>query len=169
VLAVYKGYTKGLIIAVCSLVAWVLGLAAALKLSSVSAVYLHDHYHINTRWLPVITFILLFVAVILIVRLIGKLLEKVVQLALLGWLNRLLGICFYFFIYLVIFSILLWLANQLYLIPPSVKAASRSYHYIAPLGPWVINAVGHIIPAFQNIFHDLENFFGALSRQNGFG
>jgi membrane protein required for colicin V production len=163
ILAIYKGYTNGLIIAVCSVLAWLLGLAAALKLSAVAAEYFHKHYQINSYWLPIITFILLFIGVVLIIRFIAKLLEKVVQLALLGWLNRLLGICFYLFIYTVIFSVLLWLANQLNLISPSVKVASRVYQYIAPLGPYVINAVGHLIPYFKDIFRDLENFFAEIS------
>jgi membrane protein required for colicin V production len=165
VFAIYKGYTKGLIIAICSLIAWLLGITAALKLSAVTADYLHKHYQLGSYWLPVATFVLLFIAVVLLVRLIAKLLEKVVQLALLGWLNRLLGICLYLFIYTVVLSILLWLANQVYLLPPQVKASSKVYPYIAPLGPHIVDMTGRLIPYFSNIFHDLEHFFQELARQ----
>lgn len=163
ILAIIHGYRKGFIIALFSLAAWVLGLAAALKLSAVAAKYFQVHEQLHSRWIPVLCFVLLFIGVILLVRLLGKLLEKVVRLALLGWLNRLAGILFFLLIYSIVFSILLWLANQLQLIPASVRASSLVYRHIAFLGPWAIDMTGSLIPLFRNIFRDLEQFFGNLS------
>ncbi len=42
VLAIFKGLRKGLILGIFSLLAFLIGLAAALKLSAVVAVYLND-------------------------------------------------------------------------------------------------------------------------------
>src|SRR5256885_793509 len=84
-----KGLRKGLIIAVFSLLGFFIGLTAALKLSSVVADYIGTITNITQRWLPFIAFILVFIIVVFLVRLGAKMLEKVLQIAMLGWLNKL--------------------------------------------------------------------------------
>src|SRR5436190_11370237 len=88
ILAIIKGYQKGLIIAVFSIIAFVIGLAAALKLSAVVAAYLKDSVSVSAKWLPFIAFAVIFFAVIILVRLGAKLVEKAFQVVMLGWLNR---------------------------------------------------------------------------------
>ena len=67
VLAIFKGYQKGFVIAVFSLLAFIIGLAAALKLSTVVAAYLHDSTSISVRWLPLVAFLLVFLVVVILV------------------------------------------------------------------------------------------------------
>ena len=69
VLAVYKGLSKGLIVALFSFIAFIIGLAAALKLSAIAAGYIGDTISISEKWLPVIAFIVVFLVVVLLVRL----------------------------------------------------------------------------------------------------
>ena len=61
-LAIYKGWTKGFIVAVFSFIAFIVGLAAALKLSAVVAAYIGESVSVSQRWLPVIAFLLVFVS-----------------------------------------------------------------------------------------------------------
>lgn len=145
--------------AVTSFAAWMIGLVAALKLSAACAQWLETHWNRHVTWLPVAVFILLFFLTALLVHLLGKLLEKALQTVALGWLNRLSGVLLYLFLYLIMFSIFLWLANQLYLISPTTKAHSVVYSWVAPLGPAAIHVVGMLIPAVSHVFQDLEHFF----------
>src|SRR5947207_12924957 len=92
VLAVIKGYTKGFIIAIFSLLALIIGVAAAMKCSAAVATWLSSSLHAGTRWLPVLAFLLVFLIVVLLVRLGAKAVEKMVELAMLGCVNRLAGI-----------------------------------------------------------------------------
>lgn len=156
--AIYRGFTRGLIVAVFSLVAFILGMAAALKLSAVLAGYLQTH-GMEGRWWPVVCFLAIFLAVVILVRLGAMALEKVVQWSMLGWLNRLGGFILYALLYTVVFSVLLWLANQVYWLSPEVKLQSFVYPYIAPVGPKVIDNMGRIIPVFRDVFGELELFF----------
>ena len=82
--AIIKGLQKGLIIGIFSLIAFIVGLAAALKLSSVVASYLHESTTISSKWLPVISFILVFVLVVALVGLGARLLEKTAEAMMLG-------------------------------------------------------------------------------------
>lgn len=159
VFAIYRGFTRGLIVAVFSFVACMLGLAVALKLSSTLAVYLQEHTSVHGRWLPVLSFVILFLGVILLVRLGANLLEKMVELALLGWVNRLGGILLYSTIFIIIYSVMLWIANQLYWLSPETKLQSVVYPYIEKIGPWVVGNMGKVLPFFKDIFSELESFF----------
>ena len=87
-LAIFKGISKGFVVALCSLVAWVIGLAAALKLSAVVAIYLERNTGITGQWLPFASFLIVFVIVVLVVRLLAAAVEKALQAAMLGWANR---------------------------------------------------------------------------------
>lgn len=163
VLAVIKGFQKGLIVALFSFVAFFIGLAAALKLSAVVAGYLGKSVNISNQWLPIISFAVVFIIVIILVRLGAKMIEKSVQAVMLGWLNRVGGIIFFLAIYITIFSVLLFYAGQLNLLQPETISKSVSYKYVQPLGPKIINAFGQVIPVFKDMFAQLEEFFGGLS------
>src|SRR5690349_5475773 len=95
VLALFKGLKKGLVLAVFSFLAFVIGLAASLKLSAVVAAYLGASTNVSARWLPVLAFALVFVGVLLLVRLGARLIEGALQVVLLGWANKLGGVLFY--------------------------------------------------------------------------
>src|SRR5450432_1394211 len=91
ILAIFKGLRKGLILGIFSLLAFIIGLAAALKLSSVVAAYLQKNGVAASRWLPVISFLLVFIVVILLVGLGAKLIKKTIDFAMLGWFDRVGG------------------------------------------------------------------------------
>lgn len=162
--AVYRGFTRGLIVAVFSLVAFILGLAAALKLSAVLAAYLAQN-GMHGRWWPVLCFMAIFLAVVILVRLGAAAIEKVVQWSMLGWINRLGGILLYTVVFMIGYSVLLWLANQLYWLSPEVKHQSVVYPYIEHLGPKVMAQMGRVLPVFKDVFAELEAFFENAARE----
>lgn len=162
VLAMIKGYQKGFVIAVFSVLAFILGLAAALKLSTLVAAYLSDSVNISARWLPFVAFVLVFLAVVILVRLGGKLIEKTLQLALLGWANRIAGIILYAALYIIIFSIVLFYAEKLKLLQPKAIQSSLSYNFVKPWGPVLMDNIGRVIPWFKDMFTQLEDFFNAI-------
>jgi membrane protein required for colicin V production len=163
VFAIIRGFQKGLIVAVFSFIAFFIGLAAALKLSAAVAAYLGKNVKISDQWLPVISFIVVFIIVIILVNLGARAIEKAFQLALLGWINRLGGIIFYLLIYITIFSVLLFYAKQLNLLKPETINKSVTYAYVEPWGPKAINAFGRLIPIFKDMFTQLEGFFSRAS------
>ena len=164
-LSVVKGLRKGLVVAVFSLLAFVVGLAAALKLSALVAEYLGANTTVSHRWLPMLAFIIVFFLVALLVRLGARAIEGALRMAMLGWANRLGGVIFYILLYFFIFSIILFYATQLHLIKHQAIETSTTYPIIYPMAPVVMDALGNIVPIFRNMFADLENFFGGLSRK----
>lgn len=165
ILAVIKGYRQGLIVALFSAIAFIVGLAAAMKLSVVVAGYIGQAVKISDKWLPIISFAVVFIIVVLLVRWGAALIQKSVEFAMLGWLNRIGGILLYVGLYILIFSILIFYADQLGFIKPETKEQSVIYSYIQPWGPKLMEGIGKIIPAFKGMFQDLEDFFDGVSKQ----
>lgn len=161
-MAIYKGYRKGLIISLFSIIALMVGLAAAMKLSAMAAGYLEGSLNVSARGLAVLSFVLVFLLAVFIVRLGAKAIEKTVELAMLGWANRIAGIILYFILYTCVFSVILFYAVKIGLLSAQTLADSSSYSFIKPWGPAAINALGVILPFFKNMFAELESFFGRV-------
>ena len=165
VMALIKGLQRGIIVAVFSLIGLIVGIAAALKFSVLVAGWLKGSVNISSRWLPAISFFLVFVVVVLLIRLMANLIEASVELALLGWVNKIGGVLLYMIIYTLAFSVVLFFLVQLKLINDKTIAESVTYNYIKPWGPVVINGIGKIIPLFKDMFAELEIFFGKLAQK----
>src|SRR4030095_15282083 len=104
VLSVIKGMSRGLVVAVFSFLAIIIGLAAAMKLSYIVANWLQHSFNTGKQWLPVLSFLIVMIGVILLVRWIAKLIQAAVNFSMLGWLNKLGGIAFYLLLYLSVYS-----------------------------------------------------------------
>lgn len=157
VLAVFRGIRHGFIISVCSALAIFVGLAAAIRLSASVAASVSPHS--SSRWLPVLTFLLIFLGVVVVVRLGARMAEKAVDLAMMGWLNKLAGVVLYAIIYTIMLSVVLFYAVQLHLVGSKVMASSVTYPFIRPWGPVVIDEFGKFVPWFRGMFNRLEDFF----------
>ena len=87
----YKGFTKGFIIEVASFAALLLGIYGGLKLSGWVSGYLSSWFEINSDYLPLISFSVTFLFIVLIVFLVARGVDKLVKSAALSLPNRLAG------------------------------------------------------------------------------
>lgn len=163
IIAIFKGLRRGLIVAIFSVLAFVMGLAAALKFSVEVSGYLGNNMGISAKWLPFISFLFVFIVVVLLVRIASKLLESATNAIMLGPLNKLGGVILYLLIYTFIYSIFLFYAVYLGLLKNNQVATSSIYPIISPWGPWVTEKIGHFIPVFKDMFTQLTLFFQKTS------
>lgn len=165
ILAVIKGLRRGLIVGVFSLVAIIIGLAAAMKLSAVAAGYIGETVNVSAQWLPILSFIAVFIVVVLLIRWGANLIQKTIEVAMLGWVNRLGGAILYAVIYLIVFSVLIFYAEQVKLIKPETIEKSVTYSFIQPWGPKAINGFASVIPVFKDMFTELQNYFDGVAKK----
>lgn len=163
--AVFKGFRRGLIVSVFSLLAIIAGLAAAIKVSALVAVQIGKVVNVSDKWLPLVSFIVVFLGIVLLVRLGANLIQKTVEIAMLGWVNRLGGILLYVILFTVVYSIFLFYGEQLHFLKTETLQGSVTYKYIQPWGPRVINSLGSIIPFFKDMFTELQQFFGGVAEK----
>jgi membrane protein required for colicin V production len=151
-IAVIKGYQRGLIVGVFSLVAIIVGLAVAMKFSSLAAGFLAAEFNWKGPWLPLVSFLLILIGVVLLIRLGANALEEAVKAVMLGWLNKLAGIALYLFIFSMVFSVALFYAEKYSLIEEQRLAQSIVYPYLKPIAPTVIDGFAKLIPFFKDLF-----------------
>ena len=89
--AFYKGIRNGLFIELASLVSLLAGIYFAVKFSSFMRDILVGFVKWNPNTIQVVAFILTFIAVVVVVTLLGKFLTGVADFAFLGWLNTMGG------------------------------------------------------------------------------
>ncbi len=160
IIAIFKGLSKGFIVALFSVVGFILGIAAALALSAKVAEKLSQAGTVNGKWLPALSFLLVFLVVAVIVSLAARTIQRTAEMALLGGVNRIAGAVAYIFLYSVILSVLLFYLIAMKIISQETVDHSRLYMFIRPLAPWIIDKLGELIPMFRNLFEALRLFFG---------
>ena len=163
--AVFKGFSKGFVVAVFSFFAYLIGLAAALKLSATVAEQLQEKTGYSGYWLPILSFMLVFIGFVFAIRWAAAIIKKAAGIVFLGWVDSLLGIMLYATIYLMIYSVVLFFASRIYLIPQETKETSKTFAYIEPFGPKVMSGIGKVIPFFSDMFTDLSTFFEGVSKK----
>lgn len=164
ILFLIKGYSRGLVVALFSVLALLLGVIGALKLSGSVAAALFDGGSEGGRWVPLVAYLVVFTVIVLLVRAGGKLLQRSFEAVALGWLNRLAGAVLYAFLVSFVFSSLLWLCNRMGLIGEETKEASLTYAVIEPLAPAVFSFIGIFLPFVKSIFNDLSGFFDQVNQ-----
>ncbi len=92
--AVVQGLRKGFIAQVISIVSIILGVWASAKFANALSIWIGQYITASEQVLKVVAFALILIIVFLILAAIGKALEGVFRLVMLGWLNKLLGVAF---------------------------------------------------------------------------
>lgn len=157
--AVIRGLRQGAVIAIFSLVGFIVGIAAAMSLSAYVAQKISATGEINGKWLPAISFFLVFFAVVFAVAITARFISRTMDLALLGWANRIAGACLYILLISTIWSVLLFYLSGLGVLADSTLEKSKLYPVIKPIGPAIMEKLGELVPLFRNVFEDLKAFF----------
>lgn len=90
----WKGFRKGLIIELFTLLALLVGIYAAIHFSDYMANIIHNNFNYKGEHTPIIAFVLTFLLVGAMVYFLGKAIEKVISTAQLGIFNKLGGLAF---------------------------------------------------------------------------
>jgi len=92
--AIIHGISKGFVSQAFSLLGLILGAWLAYKFSNVAGEWLESFAELSPALLHVIAFALILLVVIVVVHLAGKIIEKLLKVVMLGWLDKLLGAVF---------------------------------------------------------------------------
>ena len=92
--AAIQGFQKGFISQVIAIISIIAGVWLSVQFASEVTVWLAQYIQGSEQVLKVVSFALIFIAVIAGLALLGRLVEGTVKLIMLGWMNRLLGVVF---------------------------------------------------------------------------
>jgi len=159
----YRGFRKGFIIELASLAALILGIYAAINFSYLIGDWLNENIDWKEKYLNIIAFILTFVIVIIVVHWTGKIIEKFIDILMLGFLNRILGLFFGIIKAGFIMSVLIFLINVFdddqKLLTPKLTNESLLYSPVASFAPYIIPKLNldKLDEYTKPIIEDLEN------------
>jgi len=144
----YKGFKKGIIIEVASFIALGLGIWGGMKFSSISAKYLSEAFDIAENIMPLISFAVTFILIVIVVFTLAKMIQKIVSMVALGFINKAAGALFGMLKFSLIMSVIINLTNtlnkQVTFIEPEMENASILYK---PMG----RVAQIIIPGLKSI------------------
>jgi len=149
----YHGYKAGFLLELFSLVAIVLGVLAGFKFMGWAMVVLGEKVHINKDVLPYVAFAVVFIAVVIVVNLLGKLVKASVDKTLLGPLDDVGGALLGLVRTTFVFSIALWIIDSLKLSFISAWTEdSWLYPMVAGVAPKFTHWIGGFFPFFKDVF-----------------
>jgi Uncharacterized membrane protein, required for colicin V production len=151
--ALYFGIKNGLVRQLVAFAVIYFGITLSLKFAAPASEWVVEHVHLTEFWAKAVSFILIFFVVALVLSLLGKLVEKIIQISLLGWLNKLLGVVTTICLFALAISVLVYLVdsanNLLEFIPKEKIEESRFY-------PMLLDLAKEIFPRFKEFFHTVQ-------------
>jgi membrane protein required for colicin V production len=140
--AAWKGFRKGFVIEVFTLLAFFFGIYAGVHFSDYTAEKLAGEININNTYMPTIAFTLTFLVVGAIVFFAGKAVEKLVQITALSPMNKMGGLVFgslkMLLIISVLFSIVESYSEKNGLISAETRDASVLYEPVKAISLYTI-------------------------------
>ena len=111
--AVIRGLSKGFLEQAICLVGFIFSVWAAFHFSEKVCVWIQPYLEVSETLLHVIAFAIVLVGVSVGALLLAKLLTKLFELAMLGWLNKLLGVAFGILVTLLVVGVFIVLFDTL--------------------------------------------------------
>ncbi len=137
--AAYKGFTKGFILQAATLAAIILGIYGAVKFSGFVAAVIMEKMERHGEFIPLISFAITFIGIVVAIHFLAKLVEKLLEMIALSFVNRIFGILFNLIKYAFIISAILVVINgidrKLQFLPKEKVSESRLYRPLSLLAP----------------------------------
>lgn len=152
-LGAWSGYKEGFLMELISLAAILFGVFCGFKLMGEGMILLEEKFNADKSTLPYLSFAVIFIIIVVVVRLLGKLVKNSIDKSFLGTLDQAMGGALGAFKTLFLLSIVLWIADSLRLTPKaSWTENSWLYPFTATLAPRTAEWIGGFLPVFKEIF-----------------
>ena len=139
---VVRGLMSGFIRSLSVFVGLILGITLAQTYAADLSPTIQEWFTLSARQCLSIAYVTIFVAVMIVVAIIARILDKFLHLILLGWLNKLLGAIFGFFKWAIILSFFIMVieyANSKFeFLSPEKKSESLLYEPIKKVVPTIM-------------------------------
>ncbi|HET7179047.1 MAG TPA: CvpA family protein [Chryseosolibacter sp.] len=148
-----SGYRQGFLMELFSFAALLLGILGAFKLLGYAMIFLDDQFNISKTILPYVAFAAVFIAIVISVRLIGKLIKMSIDKTLLGSLDKAAGAVLGLLKASFLLSVALWIVHSLNLqLPSAWTTDSWLLPRVESFAPQVAVWLGQYVPFFRDIF-----------------
>ena len=143
-----------------ALLSLVLGIMGAFRLMQLGMVWLEGRMGEFQALAPFVAFLGIFIIIVVLVNLLGRALKSLLDLTLLGSVDKFVGALVGLLKWAFGISIVLWLL-QLgdIIIPIEQQEASLLYPYIVQFAPWVVEMASALLPFAQDLVDQIKGLF----------
>ena len=129
--AIIQGLRKGFISQAISIISIVAGIWASARFANIVTEWVSQYITASEQVLKIIAFALILVVVFIVLGLLGRLLESILKIVMLGWINKLLGLLFSLLKAILIIGLIILafssLNSSIGLVKPEVIEGSALY------------------------------------------
>jgi membrane protein required for colicin V production len=156
----FMGFRKGLLLELISLFALVLGILLGLKLLDTALPVMREFIGDAGGLLPFVTFLVVFVAIVLGVRVLGLLLKKVIDFTPFGLFDNILGGVLGALKWCIALSLLLYVSNMAGItITEETASGSVVYPVVLKTTPYALDILSYIMPFIKSLLASLKDHF----------
>jgi len=147
------GFRQGFLMELFSFAAILLGILGGFKLMGEAMILLGNEFDINKTILPYVAFAVVFIAILIGVRLLGKLIKITIDRTFLGTVDQAAGAGLGLLKAAFLLSVCLWILNALdFELPEKWTENSWLMPRIESFAPQVALWIGHYVPFFEDVF-----------------
>ncbi len=152
----YRGYQRGFMVSLLSIVAFLVATVLAFYFLDWGVHMLDDLVEGFSGVLPYLAFVLIFIGVAIAINVIGKAFKTAIDLTLLGSFDSIAGGMLGVLKWAFGLSLLIWLSNQVGIeVPPGLQEGSLLYSKIEPVAPMVIDGISEYLPFLKSLFQSI--------------
>ncbi len=161
-LGFYTGFSRGIIKTVFAVLSYTLGLVAAFKFAPPMTHFLESVFNSNNALWFIAGFILSFIVTMLLLRMIARGLEGILQTAQINIVNKLIGGSVLAAIMILVFSVLVQFGEKTNTVDDQLKNESMTYQYLEqyPALVWKLAEQGQ--PIFEDFWDHSMDFLDKL-------
>ena len=156
----FQGFRKGLLLELVSLVALVLAILGGLKLLDAALPVMEGFIGDVHGLLPYVTFLVVFVGIILLIHLGGIILKKVIDFTPFGLFDNVLGSILGALKWCVALSLLLYVSDMAGIsISKDTADASMVYPVVLKTTPYALDILSYVLPFVKALITSLKQHF----------
>ena len=111
--AIFQGLRKGFISQAISIISLIVGIWASARFADIVTEWVSQYITASEQVMKIVVFVIILAVVFIALGLIGRLLEKILNFAFLGWINKLAGVAFSLMKAFLILGLLILAFNSL--------------------------------------------------------
>lgn len=159
-LGAWTGFKKGLLLEIVALASFILAIIGGIYLLDWAVEFIGEFIQGVDHLLPMIAFIAVFIGIVLLVNLVGRIVKKALDLTPLGIIDKVAGLTLGVLKLAFFVSLLLWGADSLgFGLSAGFSEDSLLLPWIEPLAPNTVEFLMGVFPYGEEILRELPEYF----------
>lgn len=156
----FQGFRKGLMLELVSLVALVLAILGGMKFLDTALPVMKEYVGDASALLPYVTFLILFIGIVLLIHTVGLILKKIIDFTPFGFFDNLLGGVLGLLKWCLGLSLLLYVSDLAGIsITEETAANSVVYPFVLKTTPYALDVLSYVMPFIKTLMISLKQQF----------